>query len=441
MNDAPFIFESYAFDQASHTLRLRYAFEGGAAFEEVLCFPPATRPLSSQELRALDASFRLIFLLAGVSYYKALAPRRLICRAFPLDAAMAAFLEKTYRNGLGEYAYRNTLDLSDRVHFAIDDAPAPQTTRLELPDRLLVPVGGGKDSVVALEALRQVGANVTLFALGNAAGLATPIRECIRVSGLPSVAVARTLSPTLIAMNKQGALNGHVPITAILSSIAVACAILQGCDAVVLSNEHSASAPNLRLGELEINHQYSKSLAFERDFAAIVASHVSPDIGYFSLLRPLTEVAIARRFAAHTAYHDVFRSCNTAFRQDDKTRNKNWCCACPKCRFVFLALAPFVAKERLVEIFGRNLLDDPAQATGFAELCGLAAFKPFECVGEVEECALLLRELSRSAAWRDDAVVRSLPLPPSADHDAAYAELFKLKPDHRVPEKYLRAIS
>ena len=157
-------------------------------------------------------------------------------------------------------------------------------------------------------------------------------------------------------------------------------------------------------------------------------------VRYFSLLRPLTEIAIARRFARHAAYFPVFRSCNTAFRQSPERRSSNWCCDCPKCRFVFLALAPFVDRQRLVATFGRDMLDDPAQIDGFAELCGLQRHKPFECVGEIEESATVMAHLAAMADWRDDAVVRALS---PRLHGGELAALFAPRGPHLVPERYL----
>jgi len=439
MTDASFIFDSYVFDAPTGVLRLRYAYETGPAFEEKIVFAPATRMLSPQDLDALDASFRLLFLLAGVSYYKAYVPRELKCRAFALDKETAAFVENVYRHGLGEFAYRNKIDLSDRVHFVSENAPARKATPLDLPHRLLVPVGGGKDSIVTLECLKQSGEPVTLFALGAASGIAAPIQATINASGLPALKVARTLSPNLMELNKAGALNGHVPITAILSAIAVSCAILHSFDTVVMSNEHSASAANLRIGGHDINHQYSKSFAFEKDFTRFIAEHVAANISYFSLLRPLSEAAITRRFAKLDKYHSVFRSCNTAFRQDEKQRGRTWCCNCPKCRFVFLALAPFMKKKNLIALFGKNLLADESQKEGFAELCGLAAYKPFECVGEIEESALLMEKLFRSDEWKNDVVVKTLGKM-SKDFEKKFDALFAPNPDHQVPEKYLRML-
>ena len=241
-------------------------------------------------------------------------------------------------------------------------------------------------------------------------------------------------------LNKAGALNGHVPITGILSAIALASAVMFGCNAVVMSNEHSASAANLSLDGVDINHQYSKSFEFERDFAQYVERFISPSISYFSLLRPLSEIEIARRFSKYPEYFGVFRSCNTAFRQAREARGRHWCCNCPKCRFVFLALSPFVAKPDLIEIFGRNLLDDETQCEGFAELCGLRANKPFECVGETSESAGVMSHLSYHPEWRDDRVVRRLhqEFPALSNNGSAeFRSLFEARHPHRVPQPYL----
>lgn len=437
----PFVFERYAFDAATGALTLCYAFEGGPRFEETIVFAPPYRAMGASDVAALDGIFRLIFLLAGVSYYKARVPQNLRCDAFPLDVATARWLEGVYTQGLGEFAYRNGLDLRGRVHFADagEGTIAPAPVRLDLPQKLLVPVGGGKDSVVSLEALRRGGADVTLFALGGPTGAAAPIADCLRVAALPHVYITRTLSPVLMDLNRAGAYNGHVPITAILSAIALAAAILYGYAAVVMSNERSASVGNLSIDGFEVNHQYSKSFTFERELAGYVARHVSPDLKYFSLLRPLGELAITKAFAhVGGAYFDVFRSCNTAFRQEASARGKHWCCDCPKCRFVFLALAPFMERARLIEVFGRNMLDDATQISGFAALGGIGADKPFECVGEIEESLAALSALAAAPEWNGDAVITALA--PHLAEGADLAPFLEASGPHAVPQPYLEML-
>jgi hypothetical protein len=371
-----------------------------------------------------------------VSYYKAFIPKLLTCEAFPLDERTAEFLHKFYLKGLAEFAFRNGISLRD--HFCLRSEPTavPPPIVLDLPQGVCVPVGGGKDSIVTIESLRPAGRPMLLFSLGDA----EPIRACIETAQLRSIRVRRQLDLGLLELNRAGALNGHVPITGILSAIALACAVMSGCDTVAMSNEHSASAPNLTLDGVEINHQYSKSLEFEEDFAGYVERFISPSISYFSLLRPFSEIEIARRFAKYPAYFTKFRSCNTAFRQSPAARGRHWCGNCPKCRFVFLALSPFVPKAQLIEIFGRDLLDDEAQSNGFAELCGLREHKPFECVGETSESALVMSHLGNHSDWREDRVVRRLREAfPSLrqSNRTEYEALFEPRRPHRVPPSYL----
>lgn len=430
-----FVFDGYRYDEATATLFLHYRFPGGPYFEERITFDFPARTLSPADRAILDRLFRLILLFAGVSYYKAFIPGTLRVAAFALDEDTAEFLHRFYEHGLGEFAYRNGISLKD--HFAILTAPGPAPTAIEtaLRRRTCVPVGGGKDSIVTLECLRRAGEPLVLFSLGEA----EPIRATIAVAGLPFIRVQRRLDPQLFALNAAGALNGHVPITGILCAIALAAAVLYGCDAVAMSNEHSASAPNLVADGVAVNHQYSKSLDFEADLSGYLARRISPSLACFSFLRPLSEIEIARRFARYPLYFGAFRSCNTAFRQAVAARGTRWCGDCPKCRFVFLALAPFVAKADLIGIFGKDLLDDAAQTEGFAELCGLARHKPFECVGEVAESAAAMAHLANDPVWQGDAVVRRLlqefPTLRQGD-EAVWRRLFATRHPHLLPERY-----
>ena len=436
MRYSEFVFESYAYDPARALLSLRYRFADGPRFEEQLIFDFPSRTLSADADTALDRIFRLIFLLSGVSYYKTFVPPRLVCRAFPLDRHTAEFLQDFYENGLAEFAWRNRISLKGHCKFDFDPIAPPGPIALELPRRTCVPVGGGKDSVVTLECLKAAGEDLVLFSLGDA----RPIAACIAAAGLPFIRVRRRLDAVVLKLNDDGALNGHVPVTGILSAIVLACAVLSGFDTIAMSNEHSASAPNLIVDGVGINHQFSKSLGFERDFTDYIGNQISPDIAYFSLLRPLSEIEIARRFARYRQYFGSFRSCNTAFRQSPAERGQHWCCDCPKCRFVFLALAPFVAKPEVMSIFGRNMLDQEAQCDGFAALCGVREHKPFECVGEIAESAAVMAHLGDHPDWRNDAVVRRLHvLFPSLQKAAPgdYQELFTVRHPHRVPQVFM----
>ena len=350
----------------------------------------------------VTAALQLLHLAAGVSYVKALLPPRLEVPAWPLDAARRDLLAQLLTDGLAEFAHVNDLDLRDWFHL-----PTQVTAQLSTLDPgpmtagPLVPVGGGKDSVVTLEALREL--SPTLFAI-NPRG---PIERTAEVAGLPMVRVRRSLDPRLFELNDAGAFNGHVPVTAIVSATAVVAAVLGGHDTVAMSNEASADQPTLFTSDgRAVNHQWSKSSSFERPFAEIVRTQVHPDLVYASFLRPASELSIARRFATLTAHHPTFNSCNRAFHLRGDTTE--WCGHCPKCRFVFLVLAPFLDPPDLVAIFGRDLLDDPDQVDGFAALAAIRGPKPFECVGEAEESAAALRCLAARDAWKDHAVVQAL---------------------------------
>lgn len=438
MQDKTFHFQSYHFDEDAALLKLFYGFEDGDEFEEIIQFPKIERSLNDNDRQVIDRACRLVFLLAGVSYYKAYPSIHLICDAFDLDQTTALFVENIYRQGLGEFAFENDLDLRKKIKFIYSGTPAPNPINMDLSEFLCVPVGGGKDSVVTVEALKKSDIPMTLFVMSSPAGIAKPIQKCIEKSGLPYAQIMRTISPNIMALNAQGAYNGHVPITAILSALATAMCLMQGWSTLVLSNEHSASAANVHHNGQKINHQYSKSFEFEKSLSDYIKNYITPSFSYFSFLRPLSEINIAQKFAQYTHYHDVFQSCNRAFKIREENRG-NWCCDCPKCRFVFLALAPFVDKQSMINIFGKNMLDDDMQLEGFLQLCGLSAFKPFECVGEIKESVLLLQKLRTMTAWKDDKIVTSLSakIPFKDNFESSWAEMFKFQGAHFIPDQFI----
>ncbi len=436
---ATFRFTGWTFDEPSATVALSYALDDELRFTERIELPAGAPPLTPERRAALDDVLGLLHQVAGVSYYKTAAPGRLAVETGPISERRAQLLTDVYVHGLGEYAYNNGLDLAGRISFAGDPAAAAQPTSLPATGRSLVPVGGGKDSVVALETMRAAGAEVTLFSVGDA----TAIAATGAVAGAERLVARRTIDPLLLRLNDTGAFNGHVPVTAIVALIALATAVLHGHDEVVLANERSASQGNLEHGGLEVNHQWSKGIAFERGLQAVLAAEISPDLRCFSLLRGASELAIARAFARLPAYHHAFTSCNATFRLDERRRADTWCRDCPKCRFVALALAPFLAPGELEGIFGADLLDDPAQIPGFLALCGFEEHKPFECVGEREESVAAFRLLAADPRWADHAVVRAarerlLPAVPAGFGDPAAA--LALSDDHEIPARLLPAV-
>jgi UDP-N-acetyl-alpha-D-muramoyl-L-alanyl-L-glutamate epimerase len=410
---------------------LRYGLDEEICFVEQLELPIEV-PLSDDELARAEGLLSLLHWVAGVSYFKTAAPPAISCEAGVPPPAAAALLEALYSEGLGEFAYANGLPALPRPKFPRGLAPdAPAVAAAPPLERMLVPVGGGKDSAVALEIARRSGGEVALFSIGNA----PPIARTVAVAGLEHLLARRRLDPQMAALNRAGALNGHIPITAIVSCAALLTAALRGFDTVVMANERSASSGNVTWDGVEINHQFSKGIMAERLLSAAVAEAVS-GLQLFSILRPASELAIARAFAQMVPYHGAFTSCNAIFRLDPSLRARSWCRDCPKCRFVFLALAPFIEPAQMREIFGRDLLDDERQLAGFALLTATGGHKPFECVGEEEESLAAIRMLAVDPRWRDHAVVRRLvaevlPQFPPAAGDPVRA--LALGEDHAVP--------
>jgi hypothetical protein len=431
-----FSFGRCFFNDATATAHLHYSLDE-YAFEERYVFHGAVLPLNAERRAALETAMKYLHLAAGISYYKTAVPREIRVAGGGIGPEAARYFNELYFNGLGEFAFRNGLDLRDCIRFPRDGQDTVASS-LSLPDVTAIPVGGGKDSAVTIESLRRSGEKCLLFSVGNA----KPIEDTCRIAGLPHIVVDRHIDPLLLKLNEQGALNGHVPISAIIAHVIVVAAILVGFRRAALSNERSANTGSLVINGHDVNHQYSKSFAFENMLSTHIREHILASFHYFSYLRPLSELGIARLFAKCEKYHDVFVSCNKAFRISGGAISR-WCCACPKCRFVFLVLAPFMPKEKLLAIFGKNLLNDPGQADGFDELLGIS-LKPFECVGETQECVAAFRLLSRNGEWMNDCIVRRFETELAAQFpiiDTYVEESFQMMPSANLPEGYERLLN
>lgn len=439
-----FRFLDRRYDPATGTATLAYGFERGEPLVETLVFPWAPWPPEASRQAAFDRALALLHLLAGVSYWKAALPPDIDVGDHAVDAALSGFLERTWTRGLGEFAHVNGLDLEGAIRFPVTIAPdvpgLPGAEPLGLPDRALVAMGGGKDSLVSLELLREGGVEIQPVTVGAS----TLIGDTVRAAGLPLIRIQRHIAPRLMEMNAAGAWNGHVPVTAINMAILSCAAILYGYRWVVFSNERSAEEPTLfDASGTAVNHQYSKSLEFERAFREVVAERVAGDLEVFSLLRPLGEAAVTRRFSALTRYRPVFSSCNRNFHRDGSRIQGRWCGDCPKCRFTTLALAPWLSPGDVSAIVGRNLLDDPSQEEGFRELCALGRDKPFECVGTVEESRALMAALAEREGWRDAALVRRLGPEAAAgwaEGEDALSPLLAPGGEHCIPAELLRHV-
>lgn len=391
MHHGTFTYASFDLDVAAAEVRMRYDLDG-ESFEERAHLPGADLGEPGAEQAA-----ELYFLLAGVSYYKTRAPRYVDLGTVATSAEDRAFLRTFLLEGLGEFAWENKLDLNYLEISGPEGTPSPRTGFDA--GAALIPFGGGLDSIVTVAEFSPLADRAALFIAERPGARFSAIETSADRTGLDILRAERSLDPKVFESTSRGYLNGHVPVTGVLSALGVLRAVTSGFGALVMSNERSASAPTLTGPRGPINHQWSKGAAFEAGFRDVIARRLG-DFAYFSWLRNRSELSIAAAFAALPQFHNVFRSCNRNFHQDPAQRVEGWCGACDKCLFINLALSPHVTPERLRTVFGGiEPITNPAMTSQLEVLCGLSADpRPFECVGDEGEC----RQALALAAARSD---------------------------------------
>lgn len=371
-----FIFKDYALEGSK--LTLTYSLDNSITFQEVYSFDFDFDPELDKQL--LDRALQTLFFMAGVSYYKTYLPKEIKIESGQLDKNGADFFGKTWQKGLGEFFYVNNLDPTTHVNFPTNSSEL-ETLVTSGQEGLLVGIGGGKDSLLSVELLRNQ-PSVATWSVGHRSQLEPLIQKI----GLKHYWVEREWDKQLLELNERDALNGHIPISAILACVGLVVAVLTGSKDIVVSNESSANEPNLTYKNTPINHQYSKSSEFEQDFQNFLKHLAGDNIRFYSFLRPLSELRIAELFAriGFEKYKDVFSSCNRAFVHSSD--HIFWCGECPKCAFTFLIFTPFIDRKRLEELFhDKNLLLDSTLQTTYKQLLGITGDKPLDCVGQVKE--------------------------------------------------------
>ena len=332
----------------------------------------------------LDYLIFQIGLIELISYVKCTCSKNIIIEAGYVNNEQIKFLKKLYFNGLGELLYRNGIKIEDDDLFnIICNAKERVLPQIEYNGTgNIICVGGGKDSCVALELMKDFN-NMCLIINPK-----TPSLGCAYKAGYNDqsiIKVNRVIDRNIIELNNLGYLNGHTPLSAVIAFISSLCCYLYGRENIILSNEASANQETV-LGT-NINHQYSKTFEFENDFREYL-KHLDLNINYFSLLRGLSEYNIAKLFSHYTKYHDVFKSCNLGSKEQEWV----WCCNCSKCLFIYIILSPFLSKEERIKIFGDDLYNREDLLNMFIEIIGGTDAKPFECVGTYEEARLAVSQ-------------------------------------------------
>jgi hypothetical protein len=418
-----FIFESYDFDSKSRSVALRYSLDERIHFEEVITLPDGLP--TNHDHPDLQAALFALHLAGGASYYKTYCPKTIEVKSGTLTVEQAEYWNQLYTHGLGEFFYRNKLDFRNLVSFPHNNIakPKPQPRNPKSVHKLLVPFGGGKDSVVTTELLKQVDVEQSLFRVRPH----RLITELASRAKLPLVEVERKLAPELFTLNESEAYNGHVPITAYIAFLSIVVSLLYGYDGVVFSNERSSSYGNVDYLGMAINHQWSKSQDAEEMLESYVSRFITTQVTYLNIVRPLSELHIAKLFATWPAYFPLATSCNRNWLLSDQDDHaSHWCGTCPKCAFTFALLSAWLSETVVSSIFGHNLFEDESLLPLYRRLWGLEGFKPFECVGTPEETGSACYLAMSKPGFAGSAVIQDFTdriLPDMPDPDGQVAQL------------------
>ena len=379
-----FYYNKYIITENEKEIYIEYEFEipNLAIFRPSIKIPKKKFEFKSIKSKQVENMVFNIGMVELVSYWKVTCCPQVVIKCEYLSAEQVTWWKKLYFNGLGELFFTNKIKTNIEEFMTIECTNKENEMQYEKIEEetegYIVPIGGGKDSVVTLE---TIGID-TKKDYGLIINPKSVTLECAKIAGLEEdniIEIYRTIDKNLIELNKQGYINGHTPFSAMLAFTSYFVAYMLSKKYIALSNENSANESNI-IGE-KINHQYSKSYEFEKDFTEYAEKYLKAPVKYFSFLRPLNELQIAKIFAKKEQYHKTFKSCNVG----SKEKEWKWCCNCAKCLFAYTILSPYLYKEKLVNIFGEDMFEKQELLKTFLELTGYGETKPFDCVGTFEE--------------------------------------------------------
>lgn len=376
-----FVFKQYRIE--ADGTHISFIFEqNGTVYTERIQLP-ASIP-TEKKTALLDALLFNLHLALGISYWKATCAPHMLIASGTLSREQAEFWNTVYTKGLSEFYYRNQIDFRGLVRFPYDAKKSSTPVKLGLNARELVGIGGGKDSVVVWEMFKQQQKDIRGLVIKTQHSYAS-IDQLVEKTHIPVLTVERTIDPAFIKQASQMRYNGHIPISMIYAWIGILCAYLYDYGAFVVANEKSADSGNTIMHGMGVNHQWSKTAEFEQLFQTYLRDYLTPSIRYYSPIRHLTELEIAKRCVSYPSYLPYIASCNRNFSITHEQKGRLWCGSCPKCAFAFLLFAAYLPKEEVVSLFGTNMLENHALTPLFMDLMGRGGLKPFECVGTFEE--------------------------------------------------------
>lgn len=377
-----FSFDAYRYKLQNSDLIVEYDFSVGQSlqFHPTLLLRNVGDQSGNIDSGLLDNLAFHIGLAEIPSYWKATCSPLIQINCGYLDSSQKAWWKHLFVHGMGEFFYTNRIAFADDTFLEIlsNDRPKTPAEPMDkaLTPRSLVPVGGGRDSAFTLAALSK-GSRPFRSMILNPTPAA--IRVSAQVQEAPPIIVERTIDPVLLELNRRGFLNGHTPFSAYLAFLNALCLVVYDYSEIVIANERSANEPNTVFGGREVNHQYSKSFEFEERFDSYLSRYLITNGRYFSFVRSLYELQIARGFAKLPNMFRDFRSCNKLQRED------KWCGACAKCVSVYITSYPFMKESDLLGIFGSDLFERPSTLKLLRALAGKEANRPLDCICTVDE--------------------------------------------------------
>lgn len=356
-------------------------------------------------------------------------------RAATLDSVSREFFEKFLLKGLGEFRYLQGLDPLRKVRIEVEEDNGQLEPYEKLySDKLVMLNGGGKDTIVAVEILKKTEQNYVWLTV-NPNGVTEKVVEISKNSDAYNI----LFIPDKKMKNAIRYPWGHVPFSAICSSLGTLFAMAIDARYVASGNESSANFGNVIYKGHEINHQYSKSFEFENGFFEFVRRRVAKNINVFSILRPFDDLQLAMFFSDMKDYHLHFISCNKGI-----SRGK-WCNDCPKCAFTSMALYPFIGSVGVQRIFGEDILKKTSICNHIENLVS-DGIKPWECVGTLEESKLALSliidrfpEFLFDGSDRKEKFKRIIS---GYDKEFFYKKIIEtINPEHIIPNKLVCKIN
>ncbi len=389
-----FEIKEYIFDEKTFTAKFFYSHDlNGETIDycETIVFDKIESDtdfsLYSEDRKSmLDQALTLASVVIGTSYYKTWPTEEIIFNNSCFDSIFD-ILEASYHKGLSQFIFENHLDPDKMGHPACLNEyhiqpPSPHAYESR---GILALQSGGKDSILTATILNEK--NIPWTALYISSNESSYPEVINQLHPQKVQVIQRKIDKDSLKKNQSnGGLNGHVPVTYINMSLALIQAIINGDNQILTSIGHEGEEPHAMIGDLPVNHQWSKTWEAEQLFAKYVSEYISKEIKIGSPLRQYSELKIAELFTEKCCekFGNMFSSCNLAnYKQGNNNTDLYWCGKCAKCANSYLLFSPFIRPEDQPT---GSLFTDSSLTAIFKGLLGVDnEIKPFECVGEIAE--------------------------------------------------------